>query len=200
MLLIPLILTLIASAVHKYPFEGRLLLFYVPFLYLFVAEGLSFLIDKSSYFYRVLGIGLSIIILWSPLVTTYRQFSHHRMFYSEEIKPVLNYVKRHMSEEDAIYVYHGAKDAFNYYAEFYGFDKDNYIIGVNSRYNWKKYRTDLSQFMGKGKVWIIFAHVFSFRQRSEESYMVDYLESIGTQLDVIRAIGTSAYLYEFTDS
>ena len=39
--LAPFLITLLASALQKYPFSGRLIFFLVPFLALFIAEGMS---------------------------------------------------------------------------------------------------------------------------------------------------------------
>ncbi len=196
MALMPIILALGVSGIGYYPFTGRLLLFYVPFLYLFIAEGLVFLMDKRSYVLRGAGVVMLAIIVWSPSITAYRQVTQ-RMFYSEELKPVLDYLREHREKEDFIYIYYGAEYAFRYYAGQYGFDEDNFIKGSKSRKDWKKYCDDLDQFERGGRVWFIFSHVYFREQRSEEKYMVDYLESIGDRLDTIQATSASAYLYEF---
>jgi 4-amino-4-deoxy-L-arabinose transferase-like glycosyltransferase len=200
MLLTPLFLTLTASAVHQYPFEGRLLLFYTPSVYLLVARGLVFLTGQSSRFHKFLGVFFLIAILWAPMMNAYASWAGRRTVYREEIKPILNHIKTHMRQEDKIYVYYGADRAFDYYAEFYGFDKDSYIKGISSRDVWEDYRADLARLKGQKRVWMIFAHVYSSGGRLEENYMIDYVESMGTRLDAVRAVGASAYLYKFFTS
>ena len=198
-LLLPLCLTLIASSIHRYPFEGRVILFYVPFLYLLVAGGLSFLINKSSYFSKALGVGFLISILYPALIMAYGQLSS-RVVYREEIKPILNYVKIYQQKEDMIYVYYGADRAFQYYIDSYGFDNERCITGISSRQNLGKYHADLDQLKGKKRVWVIFTHVYSAQESSEERYMVDYMGSIGKRLDMFRSVRASVYLYDFTSS
>lgn len=199
MLLLPLFLTMLASGIHKYPFGGRLLLFYVPISYLLVSEGLVFLIRKSSYFYKIFGYVLLIIILWNPLTIAPKHLSY-RMFYSEEIKPVLKYVQKHIKEKDIVYVYYGAKCAFNYYEKSYGLDKFDSVKGINSRKNWTKYKEDLSKLKGQEKVWIIFAHAqYKNKGEGEKAFIINYLETIGTRLDAIVSIRASAYLYKLND-
>ena len=44
-LIFPLILTALASVLHKYPFHGRFLLFLIPILFIFIAEGFDFLLE-----------------------------------------------------------------------------------------------------------------------------------------------------------
>ncbi|GAH12640.1 unnamed protein product, partial [marine sediment metagenome] len=47
-LILPIILTLIASGLKKYPFEGRLLLFIAPSMFLIIAEGIDFMRIKTA--------------------------------------------------------------------------------------------------------------------------------------------------------
>jgi len=195
-LLMPLIMTLTASGLHKYPVDGRLLLFYVPALYVFIAEGLTFLLNKRSHFPRILGTALLIAILWAPVKTAYTQGFSHRTFYSEDIKPVLQYVTTNAKKNDAIYIYYGASRAFLFYAKSYGFDKKDYIIGVTSRDDWKKYTEDLNQLKGKGRTWVIFTHVYSVNGKSEKDYILDYLDTIGAGTLGVVSTYASAYLFK----
>ena len=57
MLIAPLLLTLLASGVHKYPFGRRLLLFTVPLILIVIAYGIDFLIKRARL------VGLSILIV-----------------------------------------------------------------------------------------------------------------------------------------
>lgn len=198
-LLSPLLLTLIASSFRKYPFESRLILFYFPFLYLFITEGVIFFTDARSFYPKILGFILIVLIVCPALIVSYIEL-FHGVFYPDEIKPILNYVRMNRQKEDTIYVYYGAERAFQYYADTYGFENGSYIIGKNFKENWEQYRTDIDQLKGKTRVWIIFTHVYFDQERSEEKYIVDYMESIGKRLDSFHAVRASVYLYDFTNS
>lgn len=199
MLLMPLVFALAASAMHRYPFAGRFLLFYVPIIYLLISEGLVFLIKGTSFILRVAGYVSVAVVMFSPLMMTVSLSS--RVVYAEEIRPVLRHVQNNSKKEDVLYVYYGAGPAVNYYRKVYGLTENHsYVPGISSRENWKKYREDVSQFENRARVWIIFAHVYyDAGGKGEESYIVEYLKSIGTQIDVVTAEGASAYLFDLAN-
>ena len=217
MLLMPLVLALAASAMHRYPFSDRFLLFYVPVICFLISEGLMFLIlrrpskafrpglverliKKTSFIPRIWGYVSVAVIIFFPLMMVPVYLSS-RVVYAEEIKPVLRHVQNNSKKEDVLYVYYGAEPAFNYYRKVYGLTENHsYVQGISSRENWKKYKEDVSQFKNRARVWIIFAHVYyDAGGKGEESYIVGYLESIGTQIDVVMAEGASAYLFDLAN-
>ena len=195
--ILPLVLALMASALHKYPFEGRLLLFYVPFLYIFIARGISFLIHKRSYFAKVVGWIALIAVLCPAFAMAYAQVAHTKV-YREEIRPALHYIKTHKQKDDIVYIYYGANRAFQYYADVYGLKNKDYIMGIGSREDWGRYRADLDQLKGEKRAWLLFTHVYRVDGESEERYMLDYLESFGKKIDVSRFPNVSVYLYDLT--
>ena len=196
-LFLPLLFILAASALHKYPFKERAVLFYVPFLYLFIAKGLSVFFNNRRFSTKFIGTILLGLILYSPLIQTAKELAANS-FYLEEIRPVLNYVEKHKQKEDIIYVYYGADAAFRYYRETYGYlSNETYIKGAQSRDDWGKYKDDLAQVTNKERVWIVFSHVYSLRGNSEKEYIIHYLNAIGKKLDSVHAPRASAYLYTF---
>jgi Dolichyl-phosphate-mannose-protein mannosyltransferase len=75
LLVAPLLFTLAASALHQYPFHGRLLLFLVPTVHLLVAEGAEALTRRGGVILTVaLGVFLLVQpachVLWHRLVST----------------------------------------------------------------------------------------------------------------------------------
>jgi len=71
LLLTPWIFVIVASALHQYPFHGRLLLFLVPSIHLLVAEGVVAL----TFFSWPLGVVLAGFMLWQPA----GDLLHHRL-------------------------------------------------------------------------------------------------------------------------
>ncbi len=200
LLLLPLALVWIASGLHQYPFGARLLLFYAPVLYLFIAEGLSFFIHRPAYSSKIIGIILSAAISWYPLTNTRQQLGGAAI-YSEDIKPILNYVKNQRQKNDTIYVYYNARSAFAYYAPIYGFDQKMCIEGISYQEGpkgWERLRADLGQLKQYRRVWVIFSYYYFSGMREEKYFMMRYLDSIGTRQDMIKTDDGSAYLYEFS--
>jgi len=64
----------------------------------------------------------------------------------------------------------------------------------------KKYQEVLVHLRGKDRVWILFSHVEKgWMGTNEESFIVNYLDTIGKRQDRITEHGSSAYLYDFSD-
>jgi hypothetical protein len=114
----------------------------------------------------------------------------------EEIKPVIKYVENHRQDGDVLYLYYISLRPFQYYSARHLIGPMNEITGIESRQNWAAYRTDLDQLRGKKRAWILFSHVFRGAGVDEERLFVDYLDTMGRQLDSARAPGSSVYLYD----
>ncbi|MDP2922509.1 MAG: hypothetical protein Q8O30_02150 [Candidatus Omnitrophota bacterium] len=190
--LLPMFLVLIASAFHKYPFEGRLLLFFVPIVVLFIAEGVEQIRVKAN----IAGVIIIGLLFLFPLHNAFKIVT--RFVGREEIKPVMNYVKEHRSKGDILYIYYGSETAFQYYAKKYGFDENSYVKGISSRDNWVNYINDLNKLRGNKRVWILFSHVCRWKGVDEGKFFLYHLNIIGTQLDVFKSQGTMVCLYDLS--
>ena len=194
LILSPLAFALLASGLRQYPFGGRLLLFAVPSFLLLIAEGVEEIHSKTDV--RLLGPALTALLLFHPVVCA----AYHliRPEGREEIKPVLSHVSRHRRPGDVVYLYYGARWAFDFYADRYGLREDDVIQGTASRGNWRRYGRELGGLRGRGRVWVLFSHVHAASGVDEEAFFLYYLDAIGQRLDVIRAPGAAAYLYDLS--
>jgi 4-amino-4-deoxy-L-arabinose transferase-like glycosyltransferase len=203
-LLSPLLVTFFAAYLHKYPFRGRLVLFLTPFVILLIAEGAYNMIRKASSKRRAIaGVVLSLSLVVPPLYSA-RDFLI-KPYWREEIKPIISYVKLHQQPEDVIYIFQRGEYQFKYYAEKYGYQPEDYIIGVDdldkydgknlSEEERKRYKEDLDKLRGNNRVWLIFSHSFL---NSENKMMKSYLDSIGKQMDFFESPGAFVYLYDLT--
>ena len=200
-LLSPILLALLASGLHKYPFHGRLLLFAVPTLLLFIAEGTERVLEKTKPASAVIGITLVGLLFFPPLLSASYHLVKPRTFVAgypirEEIKPVMDHVRRHQQEEDILYLYYSTWNAFKYYQQRYGYKDGDYITGVVSKDDWSGYASDLDKLKGNDRVWILFSHFQGDAHRAEKQFYEYYLDSIGTRLDAYESEGAAAYLYD----
>jgi hypothetical protein len=105
---------------------------------------------------------------------------------------------------DILYIYYASAMSFQYYSERHLLEPMDEIAGRHSTEDWKLFRTDLEQLRGKGRVWILFSHVYPFSAGihtsapgfDEERLFLDYLDSIGKKLDRARETGASVYLFD----
>lgn len=201
LILFPFILALVASALHKYPLRGRFMLFLVPLLILLMAEGLGRIYMWFRSWNRNYAIVICFIaalaILWVPINGIYAKFLLPPM--GDHIRPVLAYVQQRMQPDDIIYVYHGARPSFNYYAPFYNFTDDQVISGddLSDVPALKQFYYQVDQLKGKGRVWVLFSHIVDCGDCSGdmETFYVQYISQYGGVEDQFTAPGASVYLY-----
>lgn len=192
LLLSPMLFALLASALGKYPFRGRLLLFIVPSTIILISAGIEDFRQRIAS--RAYGIGLIVVgIFLVPTVSAAYHVSKPRM--GEELKPVLNYVMTRRHGGDIEYVYFGAKPSFEYYKSRYHLTDGN-IEGARARGNWNDYARDVDKLKGKPRVWIIFSHF----DAAEEEFFLYYLGTIGKKRDAFESQGAAAYLYDLSES
>ncbi|MCJ8283135.1 MAG: glycosyltransferase family 39 protein, partial [Rivularia sp. ALOHA_DT_140] len=203
-LLFPLFATFFAAYLQKYPFRGRLVLFLTPFFILLIAEGIHSLIRQTRSKPAVIGgILLGAWLLFQPITKASNLLVTPN--WEEEIKPVISYVKSNQQPSDILYIFQRGHYQFLYYAEKYGYQEGDYIIGVDDldKYDGrdlsdkerKRYENDLNKLRGNKRVWLIFSHAHI---GSENEMMKSYLDKIGKQIDYFQSPGAFVYLYDLS--
>lgn len=203
LILSPFVLALFASALQKYPFKDRFVLFLVPFFFLLIAEGLgrTYLtiakwqpwVARIAYAMLVLGLFLQ------PTLLTFDNFL--RPYNGSDVRPVVEYVAENRSSDETIYVYHITASTFHYYAPLYGIDSENVVTGVNSRQKrvaLKSFFDDVEMLKGNDRVWFIFSGIVDCGgcEGDMQLFYTDYLDERGIMLDSFHATGANAYLYD----
>jgi hypothetical protein len=199
-LTMPLIFTLLASGMGKYPFAGRLMLFSIPLLVLPIAEGIE---QTRSFLFRIdprmaicATAGLTALLLYKPMSVAWENLSRPPM--KEHIKPVISYLSQNRLTPDIVYIYYGAIPAFKYYASGYGFHESDYVRGIASREDPEKYLNEIDRFRNRERVWFIFAHACGSCGVDEEDLFLQHLDTVGARLAVFRSEGAPVYLYDLT--
>jgi hypothetical protein len=179
LLLSPALPALLASGLHKYPFGGRLTLFLVPVALLLMAEGAEMIRQAVP----VAGIVLIGLLLVDPGLYTFHRFlaplkatDRVGVMPTEEIRPVMAYVRTRMQPGDVVYVYGDAHPAFEYYAERSNFPRENLVSHPS------------------GRTWVLFSHMES----SDAARFKLWLTFVGSQIESLHAPGAEADLYEVT--
>ncbi|MBN1870931.1 MAG: glycosyltransferase family 39 protein [Candidatus Omnitrophica bacterium] len=194
----PIFITLAASAFRLYPFGGRLILFLVPIILIFISQGARKIITQHSGKSISIGIIVTSLLIFDP--TLWSSYYMMRPKGKEEIKPVLEYVSKHIEKNHYIYVYYYAEEAFNYYLKDYKFDKSKIILANipsngKGEESWSECVEDLNSLKGYGKIWFIFSHDW----KSEDKLFISVLDSMGKRMDSFQDQGASAYLYDISE-
>jgi len=194
-LILPIMVALLASSVHRYPFQGRLLLFLVPSLFFFLALGLQTIKRKTSET-SVLAMLLAGFLFLDPTLTAAKHFVKPPEV--EEARAAIDYIEKHRSRDDVLYCYYSAEFPLQYYRERGRIGPIDEIMGVASRDDWPRYMEDLNRLRGQKRVWILFSHVWRDNGADEQSFFLEHLDQIGKRVDSMQVIGASAYLYDLS--
>lgn len=196
-LTLPIFFTLLASGLHMYPFQGRLILFLVPAMMIFIGEGVDRIITVTRPTGQIVGVSLCVLLFLFPV---YKAISNllnpGRIGQIEEARPVMTYLSQNYQKGDKLYLYHSSEGAFKYYAKRVGLEKVQYQRGVGTKKNWDNYIHDLKGLRGNNRVWILFSHVHKDSGIDEEKFFLFVLNSMGTQVESFKRTGASVYLYD----
>ena len=228
LLMSPILVTLLASILRRYPFNSSRILFLVPFILFFISEGVEYVRDKLSTRSVVPAVVFIAVLFFHPL--SWAVYHAKTPASPEEIRPAISYVKNNWQEGDKIYVHYYAQYAFEYYTKHhpdkYAFDEDAVIIGIAPRgwyRHWRKqdvikyydvdvpirqssseifktYIKDLNKVIGHKRVWVLFTSVIIKDGMQEEKFYVFHLDNIGKRLDQHgRERIATAYLYDLSE-
>lgn len=119
----------------------------------------------------------------------------------EDIKPVMNYIRKHMNDGDIVYLYYSSSTAFAYYANHFRFTDNEYIVGTRSREDLRNYARELNRLRGNKRVWFLFSHVHVSKVTgvNEEKFFLYHLDNIGRRIDHFKSDGAAVYLYDLSN-
>jgi hypothetical protein len=193
---------LIASAVQRYPFQGRMILFLVPLMIVAMGAGAGWIasIFQSNTMKSYASILLIALILFAPFEQSAANALAPKM--REHIRPLMQYLQENHKPGDQIYVYYGAAPAFAFYATDYGFSASDYVWGGEHPDQPDLYLPELDALRGGKRVWVVFAHVFETGDFNEKDFILGYLDQIGEKKREFKAPGTSTavFLYDLSKS
>jgi uncharacterized membrane protein len=192
----PILFALVASALQKYPFRGRLLLFLVPMIVICVALGMQWFLASARYrAVRIFGLLLLAVLLLVPLGP-----AAHNMFTGyadQEMRPVLQYVLEHKRPGDRIFLYESAFPAFIYYCEAYEYEPGEYMHSHELAEDPAPYRSPEAWLMHeKGpRIWVMFSHEDGYHREQ----MLAELDKVATRVDTHEVGRAGAYLYRLNE-
>ncbi len=208
MLLIPLLLALAASAMKKYPFMERLLLFSCPMLLTAIAAGMTAVgsTEPGTRFLRRL---VAVMLFLYPAYMTARvltmspQVAASGVFGNHDIKPALDHLADRWQDGDVVYVHFDAQTLYDYYVNIMNY-KDlrgkPSVIGVmprgedGSSEHRIAYEKDLDRVQGRKRAWFLFG-------MATPKYLAEtepILDARGTRLEKFLAPTSGTLLYDLS--
>ena len=194
--LVPVVLTFVASGLHLYPFEGRLILFLVPLYLTLVAWGIAcFQLDAED---RVTAPVL-IAFLLIAYVVLLNDICHDH-FNRTSVPRALNRIAKSHQPHDALYVfYSGGYRTFLWYGHSYSLDDMAIIHGSPRTHGKRIVETDLERMTKARRLWLLFPES-SEADMKERDEILKALDMLGNRLDEFHNRNTDAFtdvfLYE----
>jgi hypothetical protein len=187
---IPLAAVHVASGFGLYPFGHRYLLFLTPIYFTALATGL-WLIMRAN---RWIGIAAT-----AMLCGAFVFFSPHGAWSNpwlsvprQELGPVVTHLERHLRPDDAVYVYYGAKPAFDYY---YRGPRSNVKKGTWFRFAKAEVKAVelLAAARDHPRLWLIMSHIYP----GEDRQLVDLLQAASfRRVDRFETVNAAAFVFE----
>jgi len=196
LLLAPIIIAYFVSSAGIYPFWERLMLFCVPSFHILIALGVEQVTARARGLGWLPVAAMLFLLAFTPLRSGISRGLRPRPL--EEMRPVAAHVLSEYRAGDAIYVYYAAEPAWKYYLQLFGASATQYEVGSTEREEPKKYVEEILRYAGQRRLWLIFSHVFRGGEGSEESLILEGAQCVGTELEMNRQPGASAYLYDMT--
>jgi hypothetical protein len=184
---------LIASALQKYPFTGRLMLFAVPLLFFLLGSAVDWLFNlplKPRFLLLLISIFVAGWMLYNPTLVSSDNFITPR--YNEHIRPAMAYLQKNYKPGDVIYVYYWTVPAFYFYTPYYGFSENDFIAGKQP--DLASVTMEISQLDGNSRVWVIFSHLPPNGVVKKDK-ILDSLNHIGQLKQKFIKPGTNVFLY-----
>jgi hypothetical protein len=200
MLFTPILAALGASALHKYPFDSRLILFIFPLTTIPIAAGLDF-IWKGPF--RAAAIVAFCLLFISPVNRTIATFSQRPKYC--ELRDSMAFIAQHRQPGDVFYLDPSARYGFEYYQARFGLAGAAVFDGSREDGSLGAYANELSQFAGK-RVWVLVEDQSSGDPVSESEFVMqqpkimDVLDSMGKQVWKAEPFNEYVACYDLADT
>jgi hypothetical protein len=196
LLMLPMVFALAASALHRYPFSERLMLWAVPGLVLTVIEGTWWLLGGLHRFaglQRIVWATMVAVFLASPIRDAAGDVLSPKA--RQHIKPLLAYLRSNRTPGESIYVYHKSRNPFLYYYPFYELSPPEFFLGSNFHGETDRYLREIGSMEFGRRVWILFSHVGPAGV-AERDQIVTRLSASGQLTEVQHERSASLWLFD----
>jgi hypothetical protein len=193
LLLSPVVAALVASAFRIYPFNGRLLLFIIPSFLILVSAGAAGFAAGERGPMRSMNRVMTVVLVVPVVLYSMTIFA--KPLLDEDIKPTMDYMRKHWIDGDIVYVDAGSVPAFVYYAEKYGFKNEDYTLGRFHGSDPSAYAAEVDGIGVHRRLWLLVSHIRQ-GEVGAKTYLPSYVERKSRQAMTFEATGAFVRLYE----
>lgn len=193
----PVVITLLASAAHMYPFYARFLLFAMPQFIFLIGLTVSALADATPRPYFISAL-LFLMLVGGSLRDLEKEFiEFNPPFDHENTQSVFQTLSARYQSEDVVYLYYGSLPAARFYQSEYGLDKMKVVEGRTPRDNWTCMLGDMMEIGAVGRVWMVVSHRFEDEGVDELKLLRYFAGSRGVEKEFMQFGDAYLLLYDF---
>jgi hypothetical protein len=183
LMLAPILLALLASMLHKYPFAARMILFIAPLVAATIGAGIDLLWEAGPALGTWAGWLVLILLMISPVTSTAGYLKSGLK--DHEIRDSMAFVQKHKEPGDVYYVYPFCEYGFDYYKGRFDLGDVTPIVGSQNISGWDAYAAELRPLAGK-RVWVLFEDTTDHGGINEQQMVLHILDSMGTRLNELK--------------
>jgi hypothetical protein len=193
-LLTPMVLTLLASALHRYPFRGRLMLFDVPVMVLLMSAGVEAMGRVCRGTERCTPIFGICVVLLAGLTVGVEAMQAVRPSEHQATRQALEALKERYREGDVVYLYPGFCPPFTFYTEHRpGFERLAKRVVRGDAQEWPGLEGDLTKLReelagGRG-LWMVYSSPVMEGEEVRREGLMKRLATIGELKTVYEGAG-----------
>ncbi len=182
---------LVVSAMKRYPFFGRLLLFSMPAWIFLVGRGIL-LLSRILRSWRLPALAVACIVVFMNPFSLSQWTMHKR----QEIRPLIRTLATDARAGDTLWVEHDSHRAYTYYAGRITLP-DLRIVRDPDRM--EGYLDSLMDLRGINRVWMLFSLSDLKQGKRREKRIVQHARTYGKEQLRIVEHGAALYLFDFSD-
>jgi hypothetical protein len=180
-------------------------LFFPVIIFVFTPIGIDYINNKINYKkVKRMEISFFLIMIIYLSINCFR-YTGDKMYYNEEeINPLISYIQENIKEDEKLYVYPSAREAFlfkNGYnsTKIGNVSQDNIIYGKNRmEWNESSIGNELWSILENQKIYLIFQH---HRARNINiNNALSVLKNYGTLTEIMNIYDTPLYFFELDKS
>ncbi|MBI5093912.1 MAG: glycosyltransferase family 39 protein [Candidatus Hydrogenedentes bacterium] len=198
LVILPFVFVLAASALHRYPFYKRTILFLVPLIFLVLGEGVAYLAVDSRKRWPIGAILLFALLIVQPAYRAARVVAqpttHH------ELNRLLDYAQTNWRPGDLLCVPHLESLSFRFCNWRYGFKEEEYTVmappPTDKELRKALWTQELGALRDHARVWIPMV----YDDPGVAKPLLDVVDASGRRLDEFHAMGASIYLTDLSQT
>lgn len=204
LLVTPILVVLAASALRKYPFANRMIMFLTPMFLILVAEGVR-QIREAGRALSLVGMTILILLFVHPTFAMVDQIKRGEPYSNpiipatlEEIEPLMAHLGRHWQPGDEILVFRESQFAYRFYMRQYGLAERRFQV-LNSHEPWnEQQQAQFAQLRGRPRVWIVFSRVVGSSGHEHEPLLMVF-DRLGKRNEEVHTRGPAVLvLYDLS--